>query len=183
LSSHPAPNVYRMKSWRRVLKYLLIAWISLLVLVIGLAGIFYYLLLQPHTTREISRADNVTYRVIGAEFYRGSNVSLCSRSANVYFYIRRYKKGDLHRVAIVLNEFEIHERTTRYSPALQHLDSLMFCQSFTISICSKNVVKYYDCGDRFSVEMIRYKRINEDQFCLIPDSGKKECFDFKWKPK
>ena len=171
-----------MKRWRKILKYLLITLISLLVLIIGLVGIFYYLLIQPHTTHEISRADNITYRVIGAEFFRRSNFSLC-KSANVYFYIRRYKKGDLHRLAVALNEFEIHEGTTWHSPAFQNLDSLMYCQSFTISICSKNVVKYYDCGDRYSVEMIRYKRINEDQFCLISDSGKEECFEFKWKPK
>lgn len=171
-----------MRSWRKILKHLFITLICLIVFVIGFIGFVYYLLLLPHTTGKASRVDNIQYRVIGAEFYSGHPMSEC-RPANVVFYIKRYSIGDYHKLAQVLNDFEMHERTTRHSPAMGRLDSLMYCQSFWISICSKNVVKYYDCSDRFFVEMIRYERINEDEFCLISDSGKEECFDFKWKPK
>ncbi|TVR86943.1 MAG: hypothetical protein EA411_09105 [Saprospirales bacterium] len=172
-----------MKKTLKVLKWVIISLLSLAILGAGLIVWLMYLITLPKTTNETSRVDSIRYRVIGAEFDSSKKFRECS-ATTIYFYVSRYNKGDLGKLAKVINDFEIHERTTRHSsPVVAHLDSLMYCNSFRVAVCKRNVVKYYDCSDRFFLESVRYKRINEDEFCLTSDSGNRECFEFTWTPK
>ncbi|TVR86942.1 MAG: hypothetical protein EA411_09100 [Saprospirales bacterium] len=179
-----------MKKALKILMWFVISLLGLTALGTGLVVLFLYLITLPKSTNETSRVGNINYRVIGGEFYHGGGrhpdgfkFSNC-KGVDLVLFIRRYKEGDLDKLAKVLNNLEVHERTKRNAkPIVAGLDSLMFCSSFGIFICKRNVVKPYDCSDRFFVESVRYRRINEEEFCLSSDSGKRECFDFTWTPK
>jgi len=171
-----------MSMWRKVFRCLIICLIGVVLLLIGLSIAFYYLLYLPMTTTETSRVNNIQYRVIGAELF-DRNLNACG-PATIILYIKNYRPGDLQLVGKVLNHFEIHESTVRRStPVISELDKLMRCPSFSIRICNLNLLKYYECRPEFRSCRIEYKRINEDEFCLTSESGHKECFEFKWKPK
>lgn len=171
-----------MKKWGKLFKCLIITLIGGLILVVGLLFTFYYLFYLPMTITDTSRVNNTEYRVIGAELFN-SNIANC-KPIILVLYIKNYSAGDLQKVGNVLNHFEIHERSKRNSmPIISKLDNIMKCPSFSIRICNLNLIKYYECNPNYRTEMIQYRRINEEKFCLTSDSGREECFDFKWTPK